>query len=90
MHLTHLWCQMCLYVISSFDPGHLFLGISILIATPGRLLDHLQHTASFVYSNLQWIVFDEADRSDSNSHVIWFPKKISYSVGTIFTTLVLC
>jgi ATP-dependent RNA helicase DDX31/DBP7 len=42
----------------------LYLGISILIATPGRLLDHLQHTASFVYSNLRWIVFDEADRSD--------------------------
>jgi hypothetical protein len=67
-------CQMCLYVISSFDPGHLFLGISILIATPGRLLDHLQHTASFVYSNLQWIVFDEADRSDTNSHVIWLRR----------------
>lgn len=76
-------------MISIFDAGYLFLGISILIATPGRLLDHLQHTASFAYSNLQWIVFDEADRSDSNSHSIWFPKKISYSVGTVFfTTLV--
>lgn len=77
-------------MISIFDAGHLFLGISILIATPGRLLDHLQHTASFVYSNLQWIVFDEADRSDSNSHIIWFPKKISYSVGTIFYHSCVC
>ncbi|CAD6333757.1 unnamed protein product [Miscanthus lutarioriparius] len=43
------------------EKARLRKGISILIATPGRLLDHLQHTASFVYSNLQWIVFDEAD-----------------------------
>ncbi|CAL4900872.1 unnamed protein product [Urochloa decumbens] len=43
------------------EKARLRKGISILIATPGRLLDHLQHTASFVYSNLCWIVFDEAD-----------------------------
>lgn len=39
-----------------------FLGISILVATPGRLLDHLRKTSSFIHSNLRWIVFDEADR----------------------------
>ncbi|KAL5232076.1 hypothetical protein ABZP36_030852 [Zizania latifolia] len=44
------------------EKARLRKGISILIATPGRLLDHLQHTSSFVYSNLRWIVFDEADR----------------------------
>ncbi|KAG8066924.1 hypothetical protein GUJ93_ZPchr0005g15594 [Zizania palustris] len=43
------------------EKARLRKGISILIATPGRLLDHLQHTSSFVYSNLRWIVFDEAD-----------------------------
>lgn len=69
---------MYLYVISCFDSGHLLLGISILIATPGRLLDHLQHTASFVYSNLRWIVFDEADRSDNNGLIMWFPKKFFF------------
>ena len=37
-------------------------GISILVATPGRLLDHLKNTASFVHTNLRWIIFDEADR----------------------------
>jgi len=69
------------------EKARLRKGISILIATPGRLLDHLQHTASFVYSNLRWIVFDEADRSDSNSLLIWFRNKISCSMGTTFTTL---
>lgn len=47
-------------------------GISILIATPGRLLDHLQHTSSFVYPNMRWIVFDEADRSDSHTFITRF------------------
>jgi superfamily II DNA/RNA helicase len=60
------------YVMSCFHSGHLFLGISIVIATPGRLLDHLQHTASFVYSNLRWIVFDEADRSTSIGLIICY------------------
>ncbi|KOM39974.1 hypothetical protein LR48_Vigan04g017200 [Vigna angularis] len=36
--------------------------ISILIATPGRLLDHLKNTTSFLHLNLRWIIFDEADR----------------------------
>lgn len=38
------------------------LGINILVATPGRLLDHLQNTPDFLYKNLQCLVIDEADR----------------------------
>ncbi|XP_060683133.1 ATP-dependent RNA helicase DDX18 isoform X1 [Hemiscyllium ocellatum] len=37
-------------------------GINILIATPGRLLDHLQNTPGFMYKNLQCLIIDEADR----------------------------
>ncbi|KAL5010186.1 hypothetical protein ScPMuIL_012491 [Solemya velum] len=37
-------------------------GINILVATPGRLLDHLQNTADFMYKNLQCLIIDEADR----------------------------
>ncbi|KAJ6820071.1 DEAD-box ATP-dependent RNA helicase 17 [Iris pallida] len=44
------------------EKARLRKGISILIATPGRLLDHLKNTSSFKYTNLRWIVFDEADR----------------------------
>jgi len=32
------------------------------VATPGRLLDHLQNTPDFLYKNLQCLVIDEADR----------------------------
>lgn len=37
-------------------------GINILVATPGRLLDHLQNTGDFLYKNLQCLIIDEADR----------------------------
>lgn len=37
-------------------------GVAILVATPGRLLDHLQNTPSFLFKNLQVLVVDEADR----------------------------
>ena len=37
-------------------------GCIVLSATPGRLLDHLQNTAAFMYVNVSFIVFDEADR----------------------------
>ena len=36
-------------------------GINLLIATPGRLLDHLQNTP-FTFSNLKSLIIDEADR----------------------------
>ncbi|XP_060596104.1 uncharacterized protein LOC132750179 [Ruditapes philippinarum] len=37
-------------------------GVNILVATPGRLLDHLQNTQDFMYKNLQCLIIDEADR----------------------------
>ncbi|XP_068823648.1 ATP-dependent RNA helicase DDX18 isoform X1 [Capricornis sumatraensis] len=37
-------------------------GINVVVATPGRLLDHMQNTPGFMYKNLQCLVIDEADR----------------------------
>uniref|UniRef100_A0A060TDJ0 ATP-dependent RNA helicase n=1 Tax=Blastobotrys adeninivorans TaxID=409370 RepID=A0A060TDJ0_BLAAD len=37
-------------------------GVNLLIATPGRLLDHLQNCQGFVFKNLKALVIDEADR----------------------------
>ncbi|KAL7604338.1 hypothetical protein Lser_V15G16919 [Lactuca serriola] len=37
-------------------------GVNLLIATPGRLLDHLQNTKGFIFKNLKCFVIDEADR----------------------------
>jgi ATP-dependent RNA helicase DDX18/HAS1 len=36
-------------------------GVNLLVATPGRLLDHLQNTEGFVFHNLQMLIIDEAD-----------------------------
>lgn len=36
-------------------------GVNLIIATPGRLLDHLQSTP-FVFKNLKSLIIDEADR----------------------------
>mmetsp|Transcript_9968 Transcript_9968/g.17928 ORF Transcript_9968/g.17928 Transcript_9968/m.17928 type:complete len:1042 (+) Transcript_9968:61-3186(+) len=47
------------------EKARLRKGISILIATPGRLLDHLSKTESLLSAlknKLEWLVLDEADR----------------------------
>jgi DEAD/DEAH box helicase len=44
------------------EKSRLRKGVSVLVATPGRLLDHLQKTKSFRTSELRWLVLDEADR----------------------------
>ena len=37
-------------------------GVNLIIATPGRLLDHLQNTPGFVFKHIKALVIDEADR----------------------------
>ncbi|KAK9447192.1 ATP-dependent RNA helicase [Limtongia smithiae] len=37
-------------------------GVNLLIATPGRLLDHLRSTEGFVFRNVKALIIDEADR----------------------------
>jgi len=39
----------------------LIKGVNVVIATPGRLLDHLQTTNGFLYKNLMSLIIDEAD-----------------------------
>jgi len=40
----------------------LIKGVNLLVATPGRLLDHMQNTRGFQYNSLKVFVMDEADR----------------------------
>jgi ATP-dependent RNA helicase DDX18/HAS1 len=44
------------------EAERLIKGVNLLVATPGRLLDHLQNTKGFVTRNLACLVIDEADR----------------------------
>ncbi|KAG2338709.1 DEAD-domain-containing protein [Suillus weaverae] len=44
------------------EKARLRKGVSIIVSTPGRLLDHLQNTSSFNVGKCRWLVLDEADR----------------------------
>ena len=44
------------------EADKLIKGVNIIVATPGRLVDHLSNTKGFNYQRLQMLVIDEADR----------------------------
>lgn len=44
------------------EKARLRKGVTLLIATPGRLLDHLQSTQALKADLLRWLILDEADR----------------------------
>lgn len=64
--LLELHSQTCGIVIGGAnrraEAEKLAKGVNLLVATPGRLLDHLQNTEGFVHKNLRTLVIDEADR----------------------------
>lgn len=63
----------------SNEKARLRRGITILVATPGRLLDHLQNTTSFRSHALRWCVLDEADRL--------LDLGFEHKIGSIFEAL---
>jgi len=44
------------------EAAKLAKGVNIVVATPGRLLDHLQNTEKFLYKGLKCLIIDEADK----------------------------
>ena len=44
------------------EKARLRKGLNILVATPGRLADHLDNTKVLRVSNVRWLVLDEGDR----------------------------
>ncbi len=44
------------------------LGPDVVIATPGRLIDHLHNAPAFNLANVEVLVLDEADRLVLNSY----------------------
>jgi len=44
------------------EKARLRKGMNILVATPGRLLDHLENTQVLKVDKVQWLVLDEGDR----------------------------
>ncbi|EKG12523.1 RNA helicase ATP-dependent DEAD-box conserved site [Macrophomina phaseolina MS6] len=55
-------------------PGHVpqyESKVDILICTPGRLVEHVQHTRGFRLDSVEWLVIDEADRLLDQSFQGW-------------------
>ena len=50
--------------------------IDVLVCTPGRLVDHLDHTPGFTLQHLRFLVVDEADRLLSQSYHKWIDRVI--------------
>ncbi|KAK7068938.1 ATPdependent RNA helicase [Halocaridina rubra] len=64
-------CKSCVWVVPGYliggekkkaEKARLRKGVNILVATPGRLIDHVHHTKNLSLSNVQYLVIDEADR----------------------------
>ncbi|PVI04620.1 DEAD-domain-containing protein [Periconia macrospinosa] len=61
------------------EKARLRKGINILVATPGRLADHLEHTEALDVSNVRWLVLDEGDRLME----LGFEEEIQKIVGNL-------
>ncbi|XP_026538662.1 ATP-dependent RNA helicase DDX51 [Notechis scutatus] len=55
--------------------GHRSLA-DIVIATPGRLVDHLQQSPQFSLRELRFLIMDEADRMIDNMHQDWLQQVV--------------
>ncbi|XP_055971517.1 ATP-dependent RNA helicase DDX51 [Sorex fumeus] len=49
----------------------------IVVATPGRLVDHIDQTPGFSLQHLRFLVIDEADRMMDSMHQSWLPRVVA-------------
>ena len=61
-------------IVRQLPGGEYECGAEIVVATPGRLMDHLQQTSGFSFENLRFLVIDEADRLLAQSYHDWVPR----------------
>lgn len=72
---TYNWirdlCKACVNIVPGYlmggekkksEKNRLRRGVNILVATPGRLLDHIDTTECLALRNVRYLVLDEADR----------------------------
>lgn len=69
--VLHKLTQCCVWIVGGCitggerrksEKGRLRKGVTVLVGTPGRLLDHLSSTEAFHLTGLRWVVLDEVDR----------------------------
>ncbi|KAF7119336.1 hypothetical protein RHSIM_Rhsim13G0117000 [Rhododendron simsii] len=65
---------------------HLQSSVDILVATPGRLMDHINSTKGFTLEHLSYLVVDETDRLLREAYQSWLPTVLQltrYSDGDL-------
>lgn len=63
------------------EDAHVESKVDILIATPGRLIDHLDSTPGFTLAHLRFLVIDEADRLLNQSFQEWLGRVLAATEG---------
>lgn len=60
--------------------------VDILVATPGRLMDHINTTKGFTLEHLRYLVVDETDRLLGEAYQSWLPAvlKLSHPSDEVF------
>uniref|UniRef100_A0A8C0P4B4 ATP-dependent RNA helicase n=1 Tax=Canis lupus familiaris TaxID=9615 RepID=A0A8C0P4B4_CANLF len=48
----------------------------VVVATPGRLVDHIDQTPGFSLQHLRFLIIDEADRMIDSMHQSWLPRVV--------------
>ncbi|XP_047088210.1 DEAD-box ATP-dependent RNA helicase 1-like [Lolium rigidum] len=56
--------------------------VDILVATPGRLMDHINMTKGFSLEHLQYLAVDETDRMLREAYHSWLPTVIQFTRST--------
>ncbi|XP_011096614.1 DEAD-box ATP-dependent RNA helicase 1 isoform X1 [Sesamum indicum] len=66
---------------SEYVPPELRSAVDILVATPGRLMDHINNTMGFTLEHLHYLVVDETDRLLREAYQSWLPNvlQLAYS-----------
>lgn len=54
----------------------------IVVATPGRLVDHIDQTPGFSLQQLRFLIIDEADRMIDSMHQSWLPRVVAAAFYT--------
>ncbi|KAL8238561.1 hypothetical protein R6Q59_015128 [Mikania micrantha] len=59
--------------------------VDILVATPGRLMDHTNNTKGFTLEHLCYMVVDETDRLLRESYQSWLPTVLQCTSSTVLS-----
>eukprot|EP00124_Ichthyophonus_hoferi_P001071 Ihof_evm11s49 gene=Ihof_evmTU11s49 len=75
-------------LVEKGEDGSMHSIADIVVATPGRLVDHIASTEGFTLAHLRYLVIDEADRLLGQAYQDWLPKVLASAHPTAESTLI--